>query len=78
MNRLLKKLKSGCKKIKVCLDIKSDLHWFISFLNKFNGVVYFMHDKTESHVYVDASLTGFGAHYGNNVYSVSRPIFTAQ
>ena len=56
--------------------MKQDLHWFVHFLNRFNGQVMFHHERTLIDVYVDASLTGLGGHWQENVYAVSRNMIT--
>ena len=52
--------------------MKRDLHWFIYLLYRFNGQVMFQHERNLIDVYVDASLTGLGGHWQENVYAVSR------
>ena len=57
---------------KVCDDVKKDLSWFIEFLLKFNGKVMFAPTRPHHDLFVDASLTGVGAIWENNVYWVSH------
>ena len=52
--------------------MKKDLQWLVNFLKNFNGVVMFDDSNPKLQVFVDASLTGMGAHWGNNVYAISR------
>ena len=43
-------------------------------MTRFNGIVYFDKDSCQAErIYVDASLTGFGGHWDNNVYAT--PIY---
>ena len=69
MNRLLKKLRTATGRIQIDEDVGKDLSWFIQFLAQFLGTV--MLDRCRPHyqVFVDASLSGMGASWGNNVYA---------
>ena len=70
VNRLLNKLRQCRTAIPVCDDIKSDLLWFLRFMERFNGRTIFNHQKERIDVHVDASLTGMGAIWQENVYAV--------
>ena len=74
VNRLLNNLRHSTPCIPVTDQMKQDLHWFVHFLNRFNGQ--FHHERTLIDVYVDASLTGLGGHWQENVYAVSRNMIT--
>ena len=74
VNRLLNKLRQCRTAIPVCEDMKSDLLWFLQFMERFNGRTIFNHQKERIDVHVDASLTGMGAIWQENVYAASRPM----
>ena len=46
------------------------LQWFVTFLEKYNGVSKYVHPRLNDLevIALDACLTGFGAVYGKNVY----------
>ena len=66
-------LRKSDKQVKISLtdEFRRDLHWFIKFLPKFNGVAFFSHGKICSHIELDASLQGLGAICDNEVYSMA-------
>ena len=72
LNRMLELLRKADKQVKIGLtdEFKRDLHWFVQFLPRFNGVAFFSHDKLHSHIELDASLQGLGAVCDNEVYSI--------
>ena len=72
MNRLLNNLKKCQGRISINLEMKQDLSWFVQFLTKFNGVVMFQDVRHTFNVYVNASLSGMGACWDNNVHAVTR------
>ena len=73
LNRMLELLRKADKQVKISLteEFRKDLHWFITFLPKFNGVAFFSHEKICSHIELDASLQGLGAICDNKVYSIA-------
>ena len=71
VNHLLNKLRTATTHVKVCDYVKKDLSWFIEFLLKFNGKVMFATTRPHHDLFVDASLTGVGAIWENNVYGSS-------
>ena len=72
VNRLLNKLRLATPRVKVCDDVKKDLSWFIEFLLKFNGKIIFSPTRPHHDLFVDASFTGVGPIWENNVYGASR------
>ena len=72
-NMLLSQLRQmTTKKIPVCCDMRRDIQWFITFLEKYNGKSQYAHvplDNTDV-VELDASLSGMGARFNNQVYKV--------
>ena len=76
VNRLLNTLRTSTYKVIITEEMKKDLSWFIQFLVRFNGKLLFPDKRQEIDVYVDASLSGLGAYWNNNVYAVSRPILS--
>ena len=74
VNRLLNTLRTSPHRVIITEEMKKDLSWFIQILVRFNGKVLFPGKRQEIDVYVDASLSGLGAYWNNNVYAVSRPI----
>ena len=73
INRMLKLFRDshGTKKIPLTEEFHSDLHWFLTFLPRFNGVTYI--DKPEipdnRTLYIDACVTGLGGVWGQLVYA---------
>ena len=74
VNRLLNKLRQCPTAIPMCDDIKSDLLWFLRFMERFNGRTIFNHQKERIDVHVDASLTGMGVIWQENVYAASSSL----
>ena len=74
VNRLLNNLRASPHRVIITKEMRKDLSWFIQFLVRFNGKVLFSDKHQEVDVYIDASLSGLGAYWNNNVYAVSRPI----
>jgi len=73
VNRILQVLKQAPEKGYVKLDehFQRDIHWFITFLNKFNGKVFFEKQGLEpiKHVQLDACLAGLGGAWDSRVYT---------
>ena len=72
VNRLLNTLRQATRTVKINADMRKDIAWFVKFVSQFNGKVMFHQGRPEVQVYVDASLSGMGAWWGNNAYAVSR------
>ena len=72
VNRLLNKLRAATGRIQMDEEMVKDLNWFIQFLTQFNGIVMFDTCRPHYQVFVDTSLSGMGASWGNNVYTVTR------
>ena len=72
VNRRLNKLRTATGRIRMDEEMVKDLNWFIQFLTQFNGTVMFDTCRAHFQVFVDASLTGMGASWDNNVYAVTR------
>ena len=72
MNRLLNKLRAATGRIRMDEEKVKDLNWFIQFLTQFNSAVMFDICRPHYQVFVDASLSGIRASWGNNVYAVTR------
>ena len=75
INRMLQALRKGITGQSIQLDhnFHKDLAWFNSFLSNYNGISVFDNKRTGMDVYVDASLTGLGAKWLNNVYAGAIP-----
>ena len=72
VKRLLNTLRQATRTVKINADMRKDIAWFVNFVSQFNGKVMFHQGRPEVQVYVDASLSGMGAWWGNNAYAVSR------
>ena len=74
LGRMLHILRENNKARSITLnqDFKRDIKWFESFLDKFNGVVFF-NDAVVHHIYVDASFAGVGAYFNGRVYAYIIP-----
>ena len=77
INRMLALFRAnpGAKRIFLTTDFHKDLHWFLVFLPSFNGITYIRKPEiAQAHtLHVDASLTGLGGCWNQEVYST--PIF---
>ena len=77
MNRMLHLFRTHVhqKRIRLTEEFQDDLNWFINFLQICNNKVYFdKREKIHSHeVYVDASLQGLGAVWGERCYATLIP-----
>ena len=72
---MLDVLRSSHKKEKIPIsnDFRRDLNWFKTFVPKFNGTAFFVHDRVHHEIELDASLQGLGARWGNRVYASTLP-----
>jgi hypothetical protein len=69
---LLRQMGKSCSSIAIDSDMWRDLNWFIKCVSQCNGTVkidkrFFPHVE----LFIDASKTGLGACWGNNVYQLS-------
>ena len=78
VNRLLNNLRKATGRIVLNDEMKQDLSWFVQFLTKANGRVMFNDARNKLDVFVDASLSGMGLYWDNNVYAVSRHVLATQ
>ena len=73
VNRLIQCLREcvDCKAIQITEDFVKDIHWFLQFLEKYNGVSKYVHPPVNEmeEIALDACLTGFGAVYGEKMYT---------
>ena len=77
INRMLALFKQNSTKQRIVLteEFNKDLNWFLLFLPKFNGITYIQKPDIPGGqtLHVDASLTGLGGVWENQVYAT--PIF---
>ena len=75
LNRMLCTLRKNhnSKNIHPDTEFRMDLLWFIQFLRVFNGMVAFKRNPVEHHIFVDATLMGLGAIWGNKTYTTTIP-----
>ena len=77
INRMLTlfRANSKAKKIVLTADFHKDLNWFLNFLPSFNGVTYLRKSQIVNNhsLHIDASLTGLGGIWNDEVYST--PVF---
>ena len=78
VNGLLNNLRKATGRIVLNAEMKQDLSWFVQFLTKANGKVMFDDARNKLDVFVDASLSGMGLYWANNVYAVSRQVLATQ
>lgn len=70
VSRLLEALRGEQhKQIQVTDEMKADLEWFALFCRGWNGVSLISPIRPSKDIYVDASLTGVGAHDGQKAYA---------
>ena len=76
LNRMLHSLRLNHKSRDIYPDTEfcMDLLWFIQFLQVFNGTVSFRRNPVQHHVYVDATLMGLGAVWGDKIYAAPIPM----
>ena len=76
LNRMLQLLRNNIhsRHIFVTDEFCKDLTWFCVFLNSYNGVTIYDLTPVHKHVYLDASLTGFGGTFDSFVYSLPLPL----
>ena len=71
LNRMLDLRQNYDKKsITLTQEFKRDLIWFITFVQKYNGVSFFDHKRSQEIIELDACLTGFGGRWANYVYHI--------
>ena len=70
LNRMLELLRSShaTQRITLTSDFKKDLHWFATFLPKYNGVSLYDRRPIDMALHLDACLTSFGGRCGQFVY----------
>ena len=77
INRMLTlfRANSKAKKIVLTAEFHKDLNWFLNFLPSLNGVTYLgkSHIVNNHSLHIDASLTGLGGIWDDEVYST--PVF---
>ena len=77
INRMLALFRQSSTKRRIVLteEFHNDLNWFLLFLPKFNGITYIQKPNIPGAqtLHVDASLTGLGGVWKNQVYAT--PIF---
>ena len=77
INRMLALFRQNSTKRRIALteEFHKDLSWFLLFLPKFNGITYIqkLDIPGSQTLHVDASLTGLGGVWNNQVYAT--PIF---
>ena len=78
VNRLLNNLRGVTGRIMINAEMKQDLSWFVQFLSKANGKIMFDDARVKLDVFVDASLSGMGLYWDENVYAVSRNLLATQ
>ena len=54
-------------------DFCKDLNWFHTFIQQFNGVVYYDLRPVQAELHLDACLTGFGGIFDNQCYALPIP-----
>ena len=64
---------SSTRKITLTLEFHKDLNWFLAFLPLFNGITYIKKPENFDSLQIDASLTGLGGIWNQEVYVT--PIF---
>ena len=77
INRMVTLFRANSKARKIVLtaDFHKDLNWFLNFLPSFNGVTYLRKSQIVNNhsLHIDASLTGLGGIWNNEVSST--PVF---
>ena len=75
LNRMLHFLRSiqNDSFTKLTEDFCKDLNWFHTFLQQFNGVVYYDLRPVQAELHLDACLTGFGGVFDNQCYALPIP-----
>ena len=73
VNRILDVLRAAPDRGYIMLDdgFRKDVSWFVKFLKRFNGSVYFFKQLVLpcNNLYLDASLTGIGGNWGSKVFA---------
>ena len=77
VSRMLETLRSATtqSRVKLSLDFKRDVNWFIRFLPSYNGRHMMQPTITETPIEVDSCLTGCGGLWGNSYYHEQFPDF---
>ena len=75
LNRLLQTLRANNDKkfIKLGHNFQRDITWFKKFVEKFNGTTFFIKEKVQGTVFLDACLSGMGAIHEDEVYHLKVP-----
>ena len=75
LNRLLDTLRQhkDSKIITLGAEAKRDIAWFRKFVCQFNGTSFFVKDKVDKEVHLDACLTGMGASFDGKIYGAGIP-----
>ena len=60
--------------VALTLEAERDINWFVTFIPKFNGVMFFDHRPVNVSIELDASLQGLGARWGSQVYAMALPL----
>src|SRR5437773_650624 len=61
-------------KRRLTTQAKSDLHWWLVFLNNWTGIRLIRQHRRDLHVYTDASgAKGIGAWHGSNAFAIRMP-----
>ena len=76
LNRLLDVLHTmeDRRQVELTNDTLRDINWFLQFLAKFNGVTFFDQRPINIETELDASLQGFGARWGSQIYALAIPL----
>ena len=75
LNRMLQflRLMGTQKTVTLSPEFFKDLTWFCTFLNQFNGVVYYDLRPIQTELHLDACLTGMGGIFENQCYALPIP-----
>ena len=76
LNRMLQVLRDNTNNRYIVLtkEFQKDLNWFSLFLTSYNGVTMYDSRPISKYIYLDASLTGLGGIFGNQVYTLPLPV----
>ena len=76
LNRLLDVLHSmeDRRQAELTTDALRDINWFLQFLPRFNDITFFDQRLINIEIELDASLQGFGARWGSQVYALTIPL----
>ena len=75
LNHMLSLLRQNANHRKILLTqaFFTDLNWFLTFLDTYNGTTYYTVTEQDAQVHLDASLTGLAGIYGSLVYALPIP-----